>query len=152
MLALAAQALRTWNQSTVTGAAAVVDGDSLRVGGTVIRLKGIDAPELQQTCEREGRSYRCGDEARRALANLVEGDGLTCTLEGKDRYDRNLARCSTSARNDIGAVMVEEGHAVAYGGGYRREETAARARRRGLWAGSFERPQDWRREHQRSAR
>ena len=150
VLAFAAHGLRSWNRSTLAGAATVVDGDSLRVGGVMIRLKGVDAPELHQTCEREGRPYRCGEEARRALAHLAERDGLSCEIEGKDRYDRSLARCA-AAGVDLGSAMVEGGHAVAYGD-YRREEAAARAARRGLWAGSFERPQEWRREHPRPAR
>ena len=36
----------------VTGVYTAVDGDSLRKGGQDVRLHGIDAPELHQTCSR----------------------------------------------------------------------------------------------------
>ena len=39
--------------------------------------------------------------------------------------------------------MVERGWAVAYGA-YDAEERLAREELRGLWAGSFDRPRDWR--------
>jgi endonuclease YncB( thermonuclease family) len=42
--------------------------------------------------------------------------------------------------------MVEEGWAVSYGRDYDHEETRARNRSAGLWAGEFTRPQDWRRQ------
>src|SRR5215213_3677221 len=56
---------------------------------------------------------------------------LSCTVDGRD----------------IGGRMIETGYAVAYGD-YEREEARARAARVGLWAGTFERPSQWRREHQ----
>ena len=36
------------------GRAAVIDGDTLDVSGTEVRLSGIDAPELDQRCYPEG--------------------------------------------------------------------------------------------------
>ena len=55
----------------IIGHARVIDGDTLEVRGTRIRLHGIDAPELQQQCRREGASaaltYPCGQEAKAAL-------------------------------------------------------------------------------------
>jgi len=38
----------------------VVDGDGLKIGNQSIRLWGIDAPELDQTCELDGRTVPCG--------------------------------------------------------------------------------------------
>ncbi len=34
----------------LTGAATAADGDSIEIAGNRIRLEGIDAPELAQTC------------------------------------------------------------------------------------------------------
>lgn len=122
-----------------------VDGDSLRSGGEDFRLLGIDAPELRQTCTRAGRSWSCGREAHARLRTLVAGGGLVCTPQGRDRYGRTLARCRAGGR-DIGETMVREGLALDFmGGGYGAVEREARAARRGLWAGEFELPQDWRR-------
>lgn len=124
----------------------VTDGDTIRIGETRIRLKGIDAPELAQRCARSGRSYACGETARRALADLVAGEPVRCRAAGRDRYQRVLARCTVNGR-DIGARMVEDGWAVSYGRDYDSEEARARGRSAGLWEGDFARPQDWRREH-----
>ncbi len=129
----------------VTGVAQVTDGDSLRVNGVEIRLKGIDAPELRQTCEREGRPYRCGQEARSVLLRRLSESEITCRIEGRDRYRRALAKCALDA-DDIGAWLVEQGWAVGYRD-YEREEARARSRSVGLWAGTFQRPVEWRREN-----
>jgi len=48
---------------TIIGPAAVVDGDSLTLTGTSIRLFGIDAPEGSQTCQRKDALWSCGDDA-----------------------------------------------------------------------------------------
>lgn len=131
---------------TLEGRASITDGDTIRIGGTRIRLKGIDAPEMKQTCSRSGRTYRCGDAARRALVDIVSGESVQCRSSGRDRYRRVLARCSVKG-SDIGVRMVEEGWAVSYGRDYDLQETRARSRAAGLWAGEFERPQEWRRSH-----
>jgi endonuclease YncB( thermonuclease family) len=39
------------NFPTISGTATVKDGDSLMIGGLEVRLHGIDAPELDQTCK-----------------------------------------------------------------------------------------------------
>src|SRR3954453_16556508 len=114
----------------VTGDVYVVDGDTLRMGQTALRLKGMDAPEMRQSCTRDGASYLCGRAARDALITLVGGRKPLCRITGRDRYGRSLARCSVDGR-DIGGAMVETGQAVAYGD-YDREEARARAARAGL--------------------
>ena len=70
---------------------------------------------------------------------------MVCRVAGQDRYRRALARCSVDDE-DVGSKLVGKGLAIAYGG-YRVEETLARARKAGLWSGTFEKPEDWRREH-----
>ncbi len=132
---------------TLRGPARVVDGDTLDVGGRKVRLLGIDAPERSQTCRRGGETYACGHEAT-AMHELV-GDGVVCQGRDTDRYGRLVAVCF-HGRRDINAAMVEQGWAVAYrqySTDYVEAETTAHAARRGLWAGSFDQPQDWRRQH-----
>jgi endonuclease YncB( thermonuclease family) len=131
---------------TVSGAATVTDGDSLRVAGVAIRLWGIDAPELTQTCERGGQQYDCGREATEALRVLISGRPVACQERARDRYRRVVAVCTVAGR-DIGAAMVEGGHAVAfvrYSRDYQAHEDRARAARRGLWSGEFVAPWLWR--------
>jgi endonuclease YncB( thermonuclease family) len=127
------------------GRAQVTDGDTIRIGDARIRLKGVDAPEMEQRCTRSGRSYACGETARKALIELVSGQIVRCRPTGRDRYQRILARCTVNG-TDIGAHLVQEGWAVSYGRDYDLEEMRARSRSVGLWEGEFERPQDWRRQ------
>ncbi len=63
---------------TASGTAVVNDGDSLTIGGVKIRLRGIDAPEYAQMCERDGVDYACGRKSREALARLVAGRRVIC--------------------------------------------------------------------------
>ncbi|MGO4572765.1 thermonuclease family protein [Microvirga sp. 2TAF3] len=131
------------SERVIEGKAYVVDGDTIRIGENKIRLKGIDAPELSQPCMRAGRPYLCGEKTRDALIGMIISQKVECRLFGRDRYQRQLARCFVNGE-DIGAKMVAEGHAVAYGD-YRLLEAQARLRSAGIWASEFERPHEWRR-------
>lgn len=128
--------------AAISGSGQPIDGDSLRVGGHEVRLKGIDAPEGRQTCRRNGAIWRCGDAARDALNRMISGETVSCAVSERDRYGRLLARCRSGDR-DLNAAMVDAGMAVAYGG-YEREQAAAKAARRGLWESEFQMPRQWR--------
>ena len=132
---------------TVTGTARAADGDTLTLEGHRIRLLGMDTPEMMQLCRRDGADWHCGAAARSRLAELLRAGPVTCRTRGKDRYDRWLARCETE-EGDLGARMVRDGLAVAYGD-YEDEEQFARAERRGVWGSEFEMPQAWRRRNGR---
>lgn len=132
----------------VAGRARVADGDSFVLDDTRIRLLGLDAPELNQECsDAAGQPWPCGRAARDRLAALLGDSDIHCIPEDTDRFGRLLARC-TSRGDDPGARMVAEGLALS-SGGYWREEAEARAARKGIWAGNFERPADWRDDHPR---
>jgi len=133
-------------QQIISGQARVIDGDSLVIDGERIRLLGIDAPESGQACrDYQNIPYPCGEFARTALSQMIAKKTVTCTVEGRDRYQRALAVCRVG-QTDLNAEMVRIGAAVAYiDPRYRRLEQDARAARRGIWAGTFERPEDWRR-------
>jgi endonuclease YncB( thermonuclease family) len=123
-----------------------VDGDSLRNESGDIRLLGIDAPELSQRCRRDGKEWACGRAAHERLKQLVAKNDVRCEANGRDRYGRTLAHCS-SGGTDIGEVLVREGLALNFmQGGYERHERDARAARRGIWAGEFDLPQEHRRQ------
>ena len=131
-----------------------VDGDLLRAGSERIRLLDIDAPELHQTClDETGRPWPCGRVAHGELQALLARGEFRCTAGTRDLYGRTLATCSAGNVADVGEAMVRAGYAVdfsrAFFGTYRAAEAEARAAHRGLWRGSFERPQDWRRSHPR---
>jgi endonuclease YncB( thermonuclease family) len=129
----------------VVGIPILVDGDSLRVGGERIRLKGIDAPEYRQTCRKAGEDYPCGHLASQALQKMIGGKEISCKGSDRDRYGRLLAVCRVNDEN-LNLRMVRAGWAVAYGD-YRHEEREARQEKLGLWAGTFEEPRQWRRDH-----
>jgi endonuclease YncB( thermonuclease family) len=144
-LAGAAGYLYWSDQDVIAGVAHVVDGDTVRIDGTVIRLKGLDAPEMHQTCHQGSQSYACGEVAKGALVRMAAHGVMICRVAGQDRYRRTLAHCSVDGE-DVGSKLVADGLAIGYGG-YRAEETLARARKAGLWSGTFQKPEDWRREH-----
>lgn len=144
---LAAVNSRLTQRGDPAGTARVIDGDSLVVAGREIRLEGIDAPEGRQTCMRGGASWPCGEAASRHLAELIDGRSVRCRSSRADQHDRQLATCEAGGRS-LNAAMVEDGYALAYGR-YQDEEARARAARRGLWSGEFERPRDWRDRHPR---
>jgi endonuclease YncB( thermonuclease family) len=132
----------------LTGRPRIVDGDTIWIGGTKIRLHGIDAPESKQTCKKaDGSEYRCGKMATFALAEIIEFHWITCKGETTDRYKRRIAVCYAGPY-DISAEMVRRGWALAYrrySSDYVDEEETARARGVGMWAGEFVEPWEWRR-------
>ena len=131
----------------IAGAARVVDGDTLELRGEKLRLQGIDAPELAQTCEARGQPVQCGRLAAEHLDDLIGARPLSCAVAGRDRYGRGLARCETGGR-DVAEAMTRDGWALSdrrYAKGrYDAAEAAARADRRGVWAMRFEDPAKWR--------
>ena len=134
--------------AALQGVASVIDGDTLDIHDTRIRLFGIDAPERQQTCfDEAGAVWRCGQAAALALAGRIAGMPVTCTTRDIDRYGRIVAVCYADD-TDLNGWMVSQGHARAwarYSLDYVSDENAAKYLRRGLWAGAFIDPWDWRR-------
>lgn len=139
-----------WQESSgpkFTDFATTVDGDTIRIRNQRIRLMGMDAPEIHQTCrDAFGRDWSCGVAARDRLAALISAAIVRCSPSGHDRYGRVLAVCTSSAGEDLGGTLVHEGLAVAYGD-YKLAELNARLANRGVWSGSFERPWLWRKAH-----
>jgi len=135
------------------GWARVIDGDTLAIGAAVVRIHGIDAPELAQDCHAGGRPYACGQAAKAALAALLGGP-VACSPGGARSYGRLVAVCQSGGR-DLGAVMVAAGWALAYrkySRAYVELEAEAAAARRGLWAGQFTAPWTWRRARKKPPR
>ncbi len=133
----------------LAGRATIIDGDTLSLAGSRVRLVGIDAPELRQTCmAKSGAKTACGEIAARALAALVGRSDVVCNGEGTDAYNRLLAVCVVGGI-DVNARMVETGQALAfvkYDSRYLAEERRAQDAGAGLWAGTFDMPWEWRRQ------
>jgi endonuclease YncB( thermonuclease family) len=132
---------------SLTGPARVIDGDTLDLRGMRIRLAGIDAPELDQSCRREGRVWPCGRWAGARLTAQIAGRDVTCLVTGKDRYGRRIATCRAGHR-DLGRSLVQAGAALAYrrySMAYVGDEIEAAGAGRGVWADWMLRPEDHRR-------
>ena len=71
----------------LSGVPRVVDGDTLAIGATKIRLEGVDAPETDQIClNSSGDRWVCGIEARERLAAHIAGREISCVAKGVDVY------------------------------------------------------------------
>lgn len=93
----------------------VLDGDTIDLGGTRIRLADIDAPELfspQCTTERA-----LAEQSRDRLAALLAEGPVTLAPYERDidRYGRQL-RIVTRDGRSLGATLVAEGLARAWDG------------------------------------
>jgi endonuclease YncB( thermonuclease family) len=121
------------------GIARVLDGDTIHVGDTRVRLEGIDAPESAQTClTATGDAWPCGHAATRAMQAMVEGRQVTCRNHGLEKYGRTLGTCFVDSRN-VNAEMIRLGLAWAfarYSQVYVADEAQARAAHVGIWQGA----------------
>ena len=131
----------------ILGTASVIDGDTLEIHGEWIRLDAIDAPESSQLCfDAAGKLFRCGQKSAFALADMIGRSVVTCEPKGRERYKRLIGVCFKGETN-LNGWMVAQGRAVAYrkyGIDHIPQEDDAHLARRGIWAGSFEMPWDWR--------
>ena len=141
------------SEAPVIGPAFVADGDTLTINGTRIRLIDIDAPELDQMChDAQDREWPCGRQASARLRSRLRGHDLRCQPKSVDKYGRILATCALPDGTDVNAWMVQEGLAVTSGFAnvYDAQQDEAKSARRGLWAGSFTPPREWRDQHPRT--
>lgn len=90
---------------------AIQDGDTLTIGRQIIRLSGVDAPEIA----RGGRPGEAGGiEARTFVENFVAGRTLICELRpnpnGRTHSGRRLlAICRLEDGRDIGRLLIRAG-------------------------------------------
>jgi endonuclease YncB( thermonuclease family) len=133
----------------LVGRPRIIDGDTMDLGETRIRMQGIDALEHDQRCTRRGEGGSdCGTAGRDALITLIGGNTVTCTPDGTETYGRVVAVCTIPApgggRLDLNGAMVRSGYAFDCprfsNGRYAGEERAARAAGAGAWAGRFDFP------------
>lgn len=134
-------------EGDITGNVIVTDGDTIKIKGIRIRLHGIDAPEIKQSCLRDGRKYQCGVDAKVYLRGLINNNTVRCRTLKKDQYGRNIAKCYNYEDIDINAMMVVSGNAIAYlyySRDYARFQAEAKSQKRGIWAGRFIEPYKYR--------
>ena len=130
--------------SDLIGQASVIDGDTLEIHGTRIRLWGIDAPESTQVCRGEDSlQYRCGAQAANDLDAFIARRPVSCMPMNLDQYGRTVATCSVD-NSDLGQWLVDNGLALDWPRFSKRRYEAAQhnAERagRGIWKGSYVEP------------
>lgn len=79
----------------------VRDGDTIVVGLIPIRIANLDCAEA---------GTRAGEAATQRAKQLVAGQMLTCRLEGRQSYDREVGVCTLSDGRDFGEVLIREGY------------------------------------------
>jgi endonuclease YncB( thermonuclease family) len=123
----------------------VIDGDTIKMGDTVYRLHGIDAPEMPQMCG----NWAAGRDAAMRLRWFVGDKMVTCERRGTDHYWRTVAVCRANGE-DLGALMVSAGMAWALTKeslDYVSQEATARAAGLGVHSGGCQPAWTWRAEH-----
>ena len=127
------------------GDARVLDSSHLELDGKPIRLYGIAAPHLKQTCEWPNKTVACGQIARTAMMDLIAGAKVVCREKADTHFEETVAVCYAGGF-DIGANMVHTGWALAdpsIPSDYAAIETNAKKQRHGLWKGRFVPPWEW---------
>ncbi|MEC8426943.1 MAG: thermonuclease family protein, partial [Pseudomonadota bacterium] len=127
----------------------VYDGDTVRLAdGRKVRLLGINTPEL----ERDGRRAQPYAKAARrsALNYLASGDEWYFLVgrERRDRYGRWLGYLLNSEGETLGSMLIAEGSAfwvaqgedISHVSCFQKQESIARAERRGVWGSSYWQP------------
>lgn len=150
--ALAAAPASAGSGDKLSGFPEIIDGDTIALEGRTLRLYGIDAPELGQTCSIKGRPYDCGIVSRTALMDLTAGTPVVCRLVENPDDARDMAPDTATARCTAGGYDLSEG--MTYTGWalaqraltarYLSFERDAKDKVRGLWKGAFVTPWDWR--------
>src|SRR6202165_1201449 len=86
----------------LSGQASIIDGDTLEIHGTRVRLWGVDAPESTQLCRGDDSiQYRCGAKAANDLDAFIAKRPVNCLPMSLDRYGRTVATCSIGG-TDLG--------------------------------------------------
>lgn len=135
----------------------VYDGDTFSVGDVSVRLLDVDAPERNQICRTSSSvAYKCGEEARRALAETIANAIVDCkpqqSIGGRTKTHLGRVLVACEARSDrrvvdIGTEMIRLGMAVPYAeasSAFVEAQATAQRQGRGLWKYCTLHPKVWR--------
>jgi len=117
---------RVTKTKIITGPAYVIDGDTIVIKKTQIRLFGVDAPEM---------NHPYGKNAKWALVKLCKGNSVKAEITDQDVHGRTVARCHLDDGRDLSAEMVKLGLAIdwpKYSGGIYRDHEVPDARKK-MW-------------------
>jgi endonuclease YncB( thermonuclease family) len=128
----------------LSGQASIIDGDTLEIHGTRIRLWGVDAPESNQLwLGEDSLQHRCGAKAANELDAFIARRPVDCSPVSLDQYRRTVAVCSIDGV-DLAEWLVRNGLALdwpkyskgKYDGAQRDAEHAGH----GIWEGTYVEP------------
>ena len=139
---------KTQEPQTITGKVSkVLSGTAFVINGITLKLYGIDAPDMSQTClTKRSETYKCGRNAKKKLEKLLLNKIVFCQLISPYSPSKYYAICEIQGY-DIGATMVSVGWAVAdrkVTDVYIPYENQARQKNEGLWSGKFVAPWEYR--------
>ena len=142
----------------IAGRPQVIDAGTLDFSGRRVRLHGIDAPDLTQTCrlagqaagQVAGQAWTCGRDARWAAINRIHPHWVSCDARGRDPQGTELAVCYLAGfgQHELNVWLVAQGWALAAPDAppaYAAAQATAEAAGKGLWRGVFVPPGAWRR-------
>ncbi len=140
--------INPFDYPSIAGQARVLTGSLIYVNGITVKLFGIAAPDLRQTCaNKHGAGYYCGRKAQAWLQDWLGDREVTCYILGDVVRNRATGACFVdNNKYDLAAVVTNAGWAVAYTANtqiYVPYEQQAADNRRGLWEGEFYKPWDW---------
>ena len=98
---------------TASGPNCVIDGDTIEVAGTKLKIAGINAPRIQDAA--------CGDERTRGiaaavrLAGLLNGGRVAIGRAFHDDYGREVRKVKVDG-DDVGNAMIDAGVAREFDG------------------------------------
>ena len=97
------EAIPVTDKTVLNGRAFVVDGDTIVIEKTQVRLFGVDAPELD---------HPYGKKAKWALVALCKGQSVRAEVSEFDQHGRTVAKCYLQDGRDLSAEMVKCGLAI----------------------------------------
>lgn len=101
---------------------AVIDGDTLLVEArpwpqhsvtVLVRIRGIDAPELKAKCD---SARRAANRAKEGLAGLAQGRLHLTNIAGDKYFGRVVADVSAAGAGDVAATLLAQGLVRTYDG------------------------------------
>ena len=129
-----------------------IDGDTIIGDNKIIRIDGINAPEIEQECIVSDAKWSCGLSSKEFLQNVIAQYKIFCktniikyNIEKQELY---LSYCyiDDDKKTDLGKYIIQNGFAVAYkkySNAYITDELIAKNNRVGIWNSVFEDPHDF---------
>ncbi len=142
------------NYPSISSISRVISGDTLTLNGRIVKLFGVAAPDISQTCaDGSGRGYKCGQQSVSWLSGWLADHEVKCHIINEDEKGLLTGVCMLGPY-DIAAALINAGWAVADTKQtqiYIPYQNQALTNRRGLWQGEFYMPWDWKKIQSRKA-